>query len=60
MCARGGEWMSSGDETRVTRKDGTKGRKHKSPAKIERVSTQIQQRHLLKGMCKAKRLLGKI
>jgi hypothetical protein len=29
MCARGGGWMSSGDETRVTRKDGTKGRKHK-------------------------------
>jgi hypothetical protein len=29
MCARGGGWMSSGDETRITRKDGTKGRKHK-------------------------------
>jgi hypothetical protein len=29
MCTRGGGWMSSGDETRVTRKDGTKGRKHK-------------------------------
>jgi hypothetical protein len=29
VCARGGGWMSSGDETRVTRKDGTKGRKHK-------------------------------
>jgi hypothetical protein len=40
--------MSSGDETRVTRKDGTKGREHKEPARIERVSTQIQQRHLLK------------
>jgi hypothetical protein len=29
MCARGGGWMNSEDETRVTRKDGTKGRKHK-------------------------------
>jgi hypothetical protein len=29
VCTRGGGWMSSGDETRVTRKDGTKGRKHK-------------------------------
>jgi hypothetical protein len=29
MCTRGGGWMSSGDETRVTRKDGTKDRKHK-------------------------------
>jgi hypothetical protein len=24
MCARGGGWMSSRDETRVTRKDGKK------------------------------------
>jgi hypothetical protein len=29
MCARSGGWMSSRDETRVTRKDGTNGRKHK-------------------------------
>jgi hypothetical protein len=29
VCARGGRWMSSADETSVTRKDGTKGRKHK-------------------------------
>jgi hypothetical protein len=29
MCARCGGWMSSVDETRVTRKDGTKGRKYK-------------------------------
>jgi hypothetical protein len=29
MCARGSGWMSSGDEKRVSRKDGTKGRKHK-------------------------------
>jgi hypothetical protein len=28
MCAWAGVWMSSGDKTRVTRKDGTKGRKH--------------------------------
>jgi hypothetical protein len=29
VCAPGGGWMSRGDETRVTRKDGTKGRQHK-------------------------------
>jgi hypothetical protein len=29
VCTQCGGWMSSGIETRVTRKDGTKGRKHK-------------------------------
>jgi hypothetical protein len=29
VSARGGGWMSSGNETKVTRKDGAKGRKHK-------------------------------